>query len=181
MDKSRFMDWIQILTAGAVFIGILMVIFELQQTKELAKLQIVSDGWASQMEFHRAQLSENFSQVRAKACWEPETLTNAEVMEMSQYNNLLLAGINRKREFESLGQTEVNTWEDIALINLSTWLSTKVGRADYLTMDVNEDMQSEIEKLISNNTIRDCREIYAGYLELIRDEDSLPIAKLLER
>ena len=44
MAQQRFLNWIQIATGIGVLIGLILVIFELQQTQAISLAQLTSDG-----------------------------------------------------------------------------------------------------------------------------------------
>lgn len=177
MNTEKITLWIQVLGGFAILVGLLLVVIELRQTKQLAKLQIVSDGWNAHMEDLRAQLGESFSETRAKACFSPESLTEGEIMEMSQYNSLLLAQIRRKREFVDLGSTTNFTWESLAEQNIRSFLYTKVGRADYATSDSFDPTLKEIAEKVIQEGLMTCEQDYAPYLKAIRAEND-PVLRM---
>ena len=60
----------QLITTIAVLIGLGFVIWELQQTRTLARAQLSSDGWAETSADKRVMLGENFADTFAKRCRE---------------------------------------------------------------------------------------------------------------
>ena len=93
---------------------------------------------------------------------------------MNQYNALLLAHLNRKKEFIELGSTDYFTWESLAETSVRNWLYTKVGRADYATIKNLDPAIKEVAERLIKDGLTDCADDYKPYLDAIRaDEDPL--------
>jgi len=61
-------DWIQILTLVSIFIGLVLVFYELRQTKNLARAQLAADAWTEKLEQQRALMGESLAVAFAKNC-----------------------------------------------------------------------------------------------------------------
>ena len=130
MDSQELANWIQIITGVAVVVGLALVMWELQQSQEIARAQLAADGWAEPMALSRAQLSEDFAVTRSKACLHPSDLTDAELLEMALYHETLLYLLQRRRGYEHIGDYG-QSWDFAAEATIQVLLSTKSGRAYY--------------------------------------------------
>jgi hypothetical protein len=171
MKKSEQVSlWVQLATGVAVIIGLVLVVWELQQSREIAKLQIVSQGWSEDMANIRARIGESFAETQAKACFEPNQLTKAEIFEMTAYFNLIVAMARRKKEFVSLGETATFSWEELARLNVAGWLSYEVGREDFKSRtDIDPQIKEIGEAILHEKSFKSCAENWAPYVDAVRD------------
>ena len=167
---SKVMVWIQLITAMAVLVGLGLVVWELQQTRTLVRAQLANANLDALSENSRAQLSETFANVRAKACFEPEKLTDGELMEMYEYHALLLASINRLRLSQTIAGFDY-AWEDYAVEPLRLWLESPVGKADFESSKdtLHADIRRIAEALLREGKIEDCRETYGRFFDRVRN------------
>ena len=171
MDSEKLFSWIQILTGIAVLMGLALVLWELQQARELARAQLASDGWAEVMSTQRAQLGETFATTMSKACNSPSELTDTEIQEAIVYHDILLNQIERRRGYDHIGEYQTSA-ESVARSNIGLWLSTKVGRADYMVRreSLNPADRMIAESIILNNEIYRCEEFDRRVFQLVRAE-----------
>jgi len=85
MSSERNTSWIQIVTGFAVVVGLVLVIWELQQVRTLARAQLTSDFFALTSNKQVAMMGENPSATLSKACSDPENLTIDEMMILDHY------------------------------------------------------------------------------------------------
>ncbi len=88
-------DWLQIITSVVVVAGLGLVIWELQQARELTQAQLTSEGWARLSERNMAIVGENGAEVLAKACDQPSALTSTDVRIMEAITHDRLSAISR--------------------------------------------------------------------------------------
>ena len=125
-------DWIQIVSSLALLIGIGLVIWELQQSRELAEAQFISDGFQSLHDSNLVMQGENAAEVFARACDDPASLSSedARVMEALVWNKMLLIG-RRQALFRAsgfFGEDSETGWSAFAGSNLRSIFSTQFGR-----------------------------------------------------
>ncbi len=75
--------------------GLGLVIWELQQARELAQAQLTSEGWARLSERNMAIVGEAGAEVLAKACDQPGALTAADLQVMEAITFDRLNAVNR--------------------------------------------------------------------------------------
>ncbi|NKC00298.1 MAG: hypothetical protein GKR90_17680 [Pseudomonadales bacterium] len=168
-SHTRLVDWIQMFTGLAVIVGLVLVIWELQQTRELARAQLAADGWNEMMETGRSTLSETFAQVRYKSCVSPEKLTEAEIQEVLSWFYILRNEAARMRGYSNIGTYEI-TWRDLARNNIRVILGHKAGRAQYEKGKGNwwPWYEKIADEMIAKNQIGSCRDYLTPIIEATR-------------
>ena len=78
MNRTGFGAWVQGVAAIAVVVGLILVIWELQQARQLARAQVSSDSFALASQINAVVLGETAAKVVEKACDTPESLTGAD-------------------------------------------------------------------------------------------------------
>lgn len=170
MNSQNLASWIQILTGIALLVGIVLVVWELQQSRDLVRAQLVADGFLSHQDNQRVFLGESFASTYAKACFDPENLTDAEMVQMWAYTDSLLTFVTRAQSYGAVGDSRWD-WERLARGQIRRWLSTKVGRAEYVFAKQGGWLSSWIveaaEELIANSELMDCT-VNLGHFGLVR-------------
>lgn len=128
MSESKVGIWIQAVTGIAVVIGLGMVMYELKQTQDLTRHQLSSDGYINTMDTLRVGMGESHAATLAKACFEPENLTNSEMFEMLAFYEIRLFEIQRMYTYAGLGEENI-PWHFQAKGVIGDILQTQVGRA----------------------------------------------------
>jgi hypothetical protein len=83
MLTEKAFAWIQIASAGAVLVGVALVVVQLRQNEELLRYQIATELRANRDSVRSAILGENYSETLAKLSEPPDTLTDAELNQFS--------------------------------------------------------------------------------------------------
>ena len=78
MESQKLSNWTQLVTGVAVLIGLGLVVWELQQARQLARAQISSESFAFGAQNNAGLLGEEAAAVIAKACRAPEKLTEVD-------------------------------------------------------------------------------------------------------
>lgn len=171
MDSQKISLWVQFLTGLAVLVGLALVIWELQQARELARAQLASDGWNEIMATARSSLSETFAVARHKSCVSPNELSDSEIQEMLSYFHILRSEAVRMRGYSNIGSYEV-AWRELAKNNVGIILGHTVGRVQYelgkgFWWPWYEEMA---EEMISNDEVRPCADYLTPILKAVRTE-----------
>jgi hypothetical protein len=97
MSRTRLSvsDWVQILSSIAIVGGLVLVFFELQQSREVAEAQIASDQFAMLSAHETAMFGDIGAKSYAKACLEPDKLTGEEARVVTAYLDTRLLVIRR--------------------------------------------------------------------------------------
>ena len=148
----------QILTVGAVLIGLAFVVWELQQTRTLTRLQLTSDAYSEVSADRRTLLGENFAETFAKACVGAE-LSQSETVEMISHLDLRIGRIRRARDVDRVERSSAATWEELAVWNLRAYLSIPLGRSEYDKNRGDWDPEfREIAKKVIQDGVSSCSE-----------------------
>ena len=104
MGKRVSTDAVQVVTTIAVVVGLALVIYELRQTSQIAKAQLLSDGFTIEMDRTNVLMGENPMEAVATACVSPRELTLAQSQVLSVYfNGLLFRSVRQKRIAQETG------------------------------------------------------------------------------
>jgi len=79
MQSDKLMAWVQIVTGLTVILGLGLVVWELQQSRSVARAELASAGADLVAQKYVADLGENPARTYAKACEDPQSLTNEEL------------------------------------------------------------------------------------------------------
>lgn len=173
MNSQILANWIQIVTGIGVLGGLVLVIWELQQSRDLVLAQLEAEGFISYQESKLSIMGEDFAATYAKACFDPTSLTDAELVQMAAYADANAGLVSRARAYSEIGESSDRSWEQGARRITREWLSTKVGRAEYVELTRRGRLSPWIaevaDQLIAEGALEDCRERYS-YFELVRRE-----------
>ena len=86
---------IQILTVIAVAVGLRLVVWELQQAKSLATVDVVHRNVDYSTQGHTSVFGEDLSKVFAIACFEPDDLNRSGAFVLDAYFKFNLNYVNR--------------------------------------------------------------------------------------
>jgi hypothetical protein len=80
MDSSKAANWLQILGNLGLIVGLVLVAVQIKQNNDLAKAQLLSDGWLAAIQWNLAQIGENPAISIAKASAAPDQLTDEDLI-----------------------------------------------------------------------------------------------------
>lgn len=129
MTLERLGHLSQIISGVILVIGVVLVVMELRQTKDLAHAQLISDSFSIQIDRLVAQLGEDSAAVLAKACEGSEPLTYADAAVLStkfQLHNLIAF---RSFLLNELYSFENTTWEEEVRVQYLFIFQSPHGRA----------------------------------------------------
>ena len=152
MNSQVISNWIQITTGIALVAGLALVVWELQQAEKVARAQLSSDSFAQGAQVQTSLIGEEAGEAMAKACTDPESLTDGELMVLfSVYRSQL--NLNRRLYIveERSGLYE-GDWRRYAPGAFANIFDTSVGRAwwkhvaivDQQYRKVGDDILSEL-------------------------------------
>ena len=85
-DRSaRFQHWFQLITNVAILFGLGLVVYELNQSKQLASAQFVIDDMARETSIQLAMMGEDPREALAKAALHPADLNERDVVALDAY------------------------------------------------------------------------------------------------
>ena len=143
MDNRKIFDTVQLMTGIALLIGIALVVYELNLSKQLAFTELISEGFTESMDNHRTLMGENAAEVIARSCTDPDSITHHDFVILSAYYSAETEQIYRLRILELVADFGVE-WEDIAETKFMTLLSTQHGRRWY---EVNLRLDPDLQRI----------------------------------
>ena len=145
MSRLTISDWAQVLTSIAVIVGLGLVVWELQITRRISIDTYALISTSDETSDNSAMYGERAAEVVAKACFEPSTLSNAELFILDRYFE---NRVHRVYQIQWQGKFSSDLrWEEVATLWLRTILSYPQGEI-YLRNFVFEEDDGDIEKLI---------------------------------
>jgi hypothetical protein len=79
MDSSRLANWLQIIGNLGLIVGLVLVAVQIKQNNDLAKAQLLSDGWLGALQRQTALFGENPAASIARASFAPDQLTDEDL------------------------------------------------------------------------------------------------------
>lgn len=160
MSNRNLADSVQIATGLALVIGLVLVLIELWQSKQLTLAELSSQAFSEVMENARVTMGENPAPVIARACLEPENLDFTDLVVISAYYQAQTASIDRLRILEAVASFGV-PWQQFATPILADIMATDSGK-QWLQGAYGEDaeIQAIMEEL--NQVELDCEAGFSG-------------------
>lgn len=103
MKKLGIEIWVQMATGVAVIVGIALVIYELQQTRQIAFTEMAQEAMTEISLRETTIFGENSAETLAKACLSPADLTNADKMVLDSVFSVQLHFAIRVKLLEDTG------------------------------------------------------------------------------
>ena len=129
MDESRVVKWITIATNLAVLAGLILLVMEISQNNNLAKLQALQErrnsAQQSEMQFYDPEIS----RIWVKSIMEPENMTLPEIRAMDAYLVVQLFQAGHVWSLEQAGlmsEDEAREWmlDDVDFYFSNTYAQT---------------------------------------------------------
>jgi len=162
MRTQKTDTWIQLVTAIAVIAGLALVIWELQQTRDLAFTQLAHGNMDAMSQDRSAVYGEELGEVLATACFSPEELASPQAFALNAYFQNQMTRIARVRlENEQAGMP--TPWRSLSRGPLHEILSFPQGRVwvqhhpflsegfydPDISNFVNEELRADVESCAS--------------------------------
>ncbi len=161
MDNRQLTDVVQIATGFALAIGLVLVLIELRQSKQLTLAELSSQAYSEVMENARTTMGENPAPMIARSCLEPEKLDANDMVVLSAYYQAQTAMVDRLRILEAVASFGV-PWQQYAMPILSSIAATEPGK-QWLQSTYAGD--GEIQMILDRINLSDvdCRQGFTGY------------------
>ncbi len=125
--KAKLVDWIQIITGFAIVLGLILVIWELNQGRQIAVAQQVESGFDHFANQLLTQMGEDPAGSIAKACDEPDSLTTRDMIVLSAYHTAIVNRVRRGLVISKHSEIVGERWSDWTA-NFGVIFSTEYGR-----------------------------------------------------
>lgn len=103
MTKIGLSQWVTAATNIAVLAGVLLLVMELRQNAELARLEMVQDRISTFQQAEAAFFNPELSEVWVKSVTDPGAMTLAEIRAMDAYFAIHIAQMMREHDLEKAG------------------------------------------------------------------------------
>ena len=137
MTSATVINWIQVVTGIAVFVGLILVVWELQQSREATMSQLSSDHYQISSQQRAALYGEDAADVLAKACESPNDLSHAEFLILDAIYNDALSRLERMFILSKRGSFYTDEYWRDRIGNLDMLFMSHSGRAYWHTIAKN--------------------------------------------
>ena len=152
-----------LVTMLSVLAGVGFVIWELEQNRELVRLEMFSEGTIANRESTLSQAGENPAVVLAKACENSADLTTEDLIILDFVFNETMETISRMRLLEN-GLYPVDTWQGNLLEpRFSFIFSMPAGRAWWEARDTAPAIKGPVDAYLATLGPPDCAKRYADW------------------
>ncbi len=161
LSDTRVNTIAHLITVLSVLAGVGFVIWELEQNRELVRLEMFSEGTIANRESTLSQAGENPAVVLAKACEATETLTVEDMIVLDFVFNETMETINRMRLLEQ-GLYPANAWQGLLLESRFSFIfSMPAGRAWWAERDTPAVIKEPVDAFLATLGPPNCAERYA--------------------
>ncbi len=119
-------DWLQIITNIGVVFGLLLLLYELNQSRDLTRAQVVDSMYETVVIRSLSLIGETPEAAIAKSVFQPDELTESEAVVLSQFYTSLLVSWLRNKDERGAGFFEQAYAEVVA--SEAYYLNTEPGR-----------------------------------------------------
>lgn len=152
-----------IVTMIAVLAGMGFVLWELQQNRELVRLEMFSEGTIANRQSTLMQAGENPAEVLAKACENTEQLSTEDLIILEFVFNETMEAISRMRLLEN-GLYPVDAWQSNLLQSRFDFIfSMPAGRAWWQARATVPAIKEPVDAYLATLGPPDCESRYADW------------------
>jgi len=169
VDAEKINNWVQTTTGVAIVIGLVLVVWELQQSREAVRTQLASDGYQIASQVRTAVMGEHTAAVLAKACDKPSELTRAELHVLDNYYLEQIGGIRRVQTLTERGSFYTEDQVAAVVGTLDVLIESAAGRA-YLRTGPFQRLRPIIDERISEWDGPDCAVFFDNWENNIMKE-----------
>jgi hypothetical protein len=173
-DRSaRFQHWFQIITNVAILFGLGLVVYELNQSKQLASAQFVIDNMASQTSIQLAMMGEDPREALAKAALHPADLNERDVVALDAYYQSIAIGWFTVRNFSQSAGIDV-PWRSVVAATAQRVFSSEPARRWLRAWAADQDDTFGLMEIveIAEKAVQDeSRNVYRTRYELLLAND----------
>ena len=113
-STARFSNWFQIVTNIAIIFGLGLVVYELNQSKQIASGQFIRDNLARETSIRLAMMGEDPREALAKAALHPSDLNERDVVALDAYYESIVIGWFNFRLSSQSADIDVPWQENVA-------------------------------------------------------------------
>lgn len=171
VNSEKLNNWAQTITGLAIVIGLVLVVWELQQNRDATLSQLSSEYWHFASQERAAIFGEDAANVLAKACHEPADLTESDLIVLEQYYEGFIARIDRMRMLRNRGGFYgTDQWRE-GVVLLDMLFVSRPGRAYWKSIAstwVNPEIYAAGNEYLASWNQPMCGESHSAWLQAIR-------------
>jgi hypothetical protein len=176
VNSQNLANWVQILTGFALIVGLGLVIWELQQTRDVVFAQLTSDGYSDVTQQQTAVMGESAADAIAKACDAPESLTTKDLVVLDAYFGEL---VNRMRRNISIAEragfySDETQYRENWTGNLKGLFDTIPGRVWWEASNFGQPLQQYGDRVLNELGPPDCSKYFVGFKDEIQKATRTP-------
>ena len=164
-------SWIEYLTAFAIVAGLIVVVWELRQNRALAEADLATQAYGQIQTYWQTLAGENPSVIVAKACSEPNELSDAEVGVYWAYLQMQYFNMHRNVYVESAAgfDSDVEEW---IRSDMRYYLGSRLGRQEFDRFGESwpSTMQRIATELIENDAVVPCEVTWRNLTDAMRSD-----------
>ncbi len=169
MNQQSVSNLIQALSSIAVLIGLVLVIWELQQSREIARVEQQTAGYVLFEDGVKSLMGEHAAAALAKACEFPGDLTIEDMIVLDQAFIVIVGRmrslLRAKNVSEEFTPVDWRAWQG----NFSAIFSTEYGRWWWTRVDWEPEIMEAGNRYLENVEIVPCATYYDGYRRSFND------------
>jgi hypothetical protein len=128
-QTARFSNWFQIISNVAIIFGLGLVVYELNQSKQLAAAQLQSENITRLTSIQIAMMGEDSPEALAKAALHPADLNERDVVALdAYYESIVMGWISQRGRSEIAGIDSQRPWQFAVVNSVQRNFSTEPGR-----------------------------------------------------
>lgn len=148
----------QLLTLIGLIAGLLLVVYELEETRRLTEVQLASESWNVLLAESRSLMGDDVASSLAKDCMGDDQLTDADKVRITGWLEHLWFRALRLRTIEDVGEFGASSEASDRAI-MGAYLSQPLGRLKYQndSDDWPDVLRIAADQLMSEQSYDDCR------------------------
>ena len=119
--------------------GLILVVYELRLSRQIAQAQLTDQTFINLFENTRLQMGENFDETLARSCFDPESLTDADLIAMNAHFALQIMAIRRSQRLGEFFESFEERAGISASVAINSLLSSSFGR-EYLRQTLEKSL-----------------------------------------
>jgi hypothetical protein len=169
-STARFSNWFQIISNVAIIFGLGLVVYELNQSKQLGSGQFISDNMVRETSIRLAMMGEDPREALAKASLHPADLNERDVVALDAYYESIVLGWFNVMDSSQRAGIDSNLKEIVAFAvqnEFSTEPARRWLRAWVAGMDDNITFGTEIYEIVEKAVQDDSSNFPRSQYELL--------------
>ena len=162
MELPTITNWTQVITGVAVLIGLGLVIWELQQTREIATAQQITNSFSAYSSQLQAMMGEESVKALAKACDHPDSLTTEDMIVLGYFYTDVINELRSALHQASNTDLAVFEWKQWTG-NFDTIFATEYGRWWWGNQKWEPEIMEAGNAWLAEKPTRNCADEYASY------------------